>query len=83
MGGLKPFLTGFVQRGILALKTPEMKACMQKSFCNDGFFGIMRSDEMQQPMRVEFPLPDEDLMAIADGVENDENIEELAFDYEW
>ena len=25
----------------------------------------------------------EDLMAIADGVENDENIEELAFDYEW
>ena len=49
----------------------------------DGFFGIMRSDEMQQPMRVDFPLPDEDLMAIADGVENDENIEELAFDYEW
>ena len=47
------------------------------------FFGIMRSDEMQQPMRVDFPLPDEDLMAIADGVENDENIEELAFDYEW
>ena len=43
----------------------------------------MRSDEMQQPMRVEFPLPDEDLMAIADGVENDENIEELAFDFEW
>ena len=70
-------------RGILALKTPEMKACIQKSFSDDGFFGIMRSDEMQQPMRVEFPLPDEDLMAIADGVENDENIEELAFDYEW
>lgn len=23
------------------------------------------------------------LMAIADGVENDENIEELAIDYEW
>ena len=83
MGALKPFLTGFVQRGILALKTPEMKACIQKSFSDDGFFGIMRSDEMQQPMRVEFPLPDEDLMAIADGVENDENIEELAFDYEW
>ena len=28
-------------------------------------------------------LSDVDLMAIADGVENDENIEELAFDYEW
>ena len=28
MGALRPFLTGFVQRGIEALKTPEMKACM-------------------------------------------------------
>ena len=63
--------------------TPKLRTGIQKSFCNDAFFGIMRSDEMQQPMRVEFPLPDEDLMAIADGVENDENIEELAFDYEW
>ena len=38
---------------------------------------------MQQPKRVKFPMPDEDLMAIADGVENDENVEELAFGYEW
>ena len=28
MGTLKPFLTGFVQKGILAIKIPEMKLCI-------------------------------------------------------
>ena len=47
MGAMKPFLTSFVQRGIEALKTPEMKQSIANAFANDGFFTIIISSEMQ------------------------------------
>jgi hypothetical protein len=79
MGALKPFLTGFVQRGILALKTPEMRACIQDSFANAGFFTAMRSDEMQQAMELQANQLDDNDQAIDEGHENEENVEELGF----
>ena len=62
------------QRTFLALKTPEMKACIQKSFATDGCFTMMRSDEMQQSIQLDATLP------IAEGVKDDENVEEMDFD---
>lgn len=76
MGALKPFLTDFVAKGILALKTPEMRTCIQNSFANDGCFALMRSLEMQQNAQIdgtiilqEHPVPE--------GVEEDEIEEEI------
>ena len=79
MGALKPFLTGFVQKGVLALKTPEMKLCVQKSFDDDGFFTIMRSDDMQLAMQLEVSLAVENPLVIVADDEDDENIEEFNF----
>ena len=47
MGALKPFLTGFVRRGIEALKTPEMRETIKNAFARDGLFTRIRSPEMQ------------------------------------
>ena len=47
MSALKPFLTGFVQRGIEALKTPEMREMIKNAFAKDGLFTRIRSPEMQ------------------------------------
>ena len=47
MGALKPFLTGFVQSGIEALKTPEMRETIKNAFAKDGLFTQIRSPEMQ------------------------------------
>jgi hypothetical protein len=69
-----------VQKGILALKTPEMKACIQKSFANDGFFTLMRSDDMQLAAQLQVNLAVVDSPAISDEVENDENVEEVDYD---
>ena len=77
MGALRPFLTGFVQRGIQALKTPEMKACIQKSFATDGCFEIMRSDEMQPAVQFETTQFVDNSVAIVDGVENNEDVDNL------
>lgn len=53
MGALKPFLTSFVQRGIEALKTPEMRATIKNAFANDGLFTRIRSPEMQLTVQLE------------------------------
>ena len=79
MCALKPFLTGFVQRGILALKTPEMKASIQKSFVSDGLFTTMRSDDSQLAMQMEVTLTVDDSLDISEEVEKDENVEELVY----
>ena len=76
VGTLKPYLTGLVEKGILALKTPEMKACIRKSFASDGFFTEMRSSEMQLMVQMEVAtLAEED--PDIEGIENDEIVEEL------
>ena len=79
MGALKPYLTGFVRKGILALKTPEMKLCIQKSFADDGLFTIVRSDDMQLAIQLEVSLAVESPLFIVAEVENDENIEDFNF----
>ena len=79
MGALKFFLTGFVPMDILALKTPEMKLCIQKSFADNGFFTIMRSDDMQLAMQLEVSLAVENPLVIVADDEDDENIEEFNF----
>lgn len=53
MGALKPFLTGFVQRGIEAIKTPDMRAAIKNAFANDGLFSYIRSPEMQLSVQLE------------------------------
>jgi hypothetical protein len=47
MGDLKPFITSFVETGVAALKTVEMKAAIIKAFEQDGLFNIIRSEEQQ------------------------------------
>jgi hypothetical protein len=46
-GTMKNFITGFVLRGISALKTPGMKETIKESFELDGCFGTIRSPERQ------------------------------------
>jgi hypothetical protein len=48
MGELKPHVTSFVETGITALKTPEMKATIRKAFEEEGLFNIIRGVERQQ-----------------------------------
>lgn len=79
MGTLKPYLTSFVEKGILALKTPEMKASIRKSFESDGFFTEMRSSEMQLMVQMEGASLVEEDPAI-EGIEDEENVEELDAD---
>jgi hypothetical protein len=76
MGALKPHLTGFVQKGILALTTPEMRECIKNSFARDGCFEQMRSAQMQLIAQMEeVHIVDEPV--IYDAVEDDESVEEL------
>ena len=77
MGAMKPFLTSFVQRGIEALKTPEMKQSIANAFANDGLFTIIRSSEMQLAiqeekalMEVAVPEAEED----ANGSDGERNV---------
>ena len=53
MGALKPFLTGFVQQGIEAIKTPEMSAAIRSAFASDGLFSHIRSAEVQLSVQLE------------------------------
>ena len=53
MGALKPFLTGFVQRGIEAIKTPEMRAAIRNAFASDDLFIYIRSAEVQLSVQLE------------------------------
>ena len=76
MGALKPHLTGFVQKGILALTTPEMRECIKNSFARNGCFEQMRSAQMQLIAQMEeVHIVDEPV--IDEAVEEDEFVEEL------
>ena len=79
MGALRPFLTSFVQSGIRALKTPEMRTCIQNSFATDGCFSTMRSDDMQLAMQLDSTQFVDNSVAVAEGVENNENADEMGF----
>ena len=80
MGALKPFLMDFVEKGIFALKTPEMKVCIRNSFANDGCFSQMRSSEMQQNCQIKGTAILEEFPAPPEGVEDAENVEEVNAD---
>jgi len=43
MGELKPNITGWVQDGIAAISTPEMKQSIRRAFANDGRFTEIRA----------------------------------------
>lgn len=75
MGALKPFLTSFVQRGIEALKTPQMRETIKTAFANDGLFSVIRSPEMQ--LRVQLEGIDLANDIALDEVEIDAEIEEI------
>jgi hypothetical protein len=47
MGDLKPFITGFVEIGMAALQTADMKATIIRAFEQDGLFNIIRSEGQQ------------------------------------
>ena len=74
MVALKLFLTGSVQKGTIALTTPEMKLCIQKSFADDGHFTIMRSDDMLLAMQLEVSLAVESPLVTVAEDEKDEII---------
>ncbi len=70
VGVMKPFLPGFVEVGIAALKSTEMKQATMNSFRDDGLFGEMRSEARYLKAKNVGVI-----LAIADGLE-DEQIEE-------
>jgi hypothetical protein len=48
MGALKSFITYFVQKGIAAVSTPEMKVEIRNAFAAHGCFNEIRSPAMKQ-----------------------------------
>ena len=64
MAELKPNITGWIQDGIAAIRTPEMKLSIKKAFFTDGRFEEIRSralsqkkaDELQQELWEELML---------------------------
>ena len=79
MGALKPFFTTFVAKGILALKTPEMRECIRTCFANDGCFGQMRSTEVQLAAQMECTDMIADAAVNVEEEEDDKSVEELAY----
>ena len=61
----------------MALKTPEMKACIENSFATDGCFRQMRSSEMQLATQLR-EAPIEEIAAIIQNIKIAEFVEELA-----
>jgi hypothetical protein len=67
MAELKPNITGWIQDGIAAIRTPEMKLSIKKAFFTDGRFEEIRSralsqkkaDELQQEYWEELMLYEE------------------------
>jgi DDE superfamily endonuclease len=75
IGGLKPLMVSFVEAGLRALETPEMRNAIIKAFAEDGRFREIRSDEMQSTARMEL-LAERmaELVFVPD--ENEENLED-------
>jgi len=53
MGALKPFMTGFVECGMKAIRTEAMQATIKRAFAEDGLFQQMRGAECQAVARAE------------------------------
>ena len=79
LGGLKPLMVSFVEAGLRALETPEMKATIIKAFAEDGRFREIRSEEMQSAARMEL-LAERmaELIFVPDDVEENREDEEQA-----
>ena len=79
LGDLKPLIVSFVETGLRALETPEMKATIIKAFVEDGRFREIRSDEMQSAARIEL-LAERmaELVFVPDDVEENREDEEQA-----
>ena len=53
MGALKPFITSFVNKGMEALRAPDMKQAIETCFAERGFFTLIRSPLMQNEARLQ------------------------------
>jgi hypothetical protein len=79
MSGLKPLIVSFVEAGLRALETPEMKATITKAFAEDGRFREIRGEEMQSAARVELLIEAvNELVFVPDDVEENREDEEPA-----
>ena len=74
MSALKPHITRFVQSGIAAISTPEMKVAIANAFANDGLFAHMRSPEVQLAIRLEGLIVEND----QDGNESTPSDDEIS-----
>jgi hypothetical protein len=79
LGGLKPLMVSFVEAGLRALETPEMRNAIIKAFAEDGRFREIRSEEMQSAARMEL-LTERmaELVFVPDDVEENREDEEQA-----
>ena len=79
LGDLKPLIVSFVEAGLRAPETPEMKATIIKAFVEDGRFREIKSDEMQSAARIEL-LAERmaELVFVPDDVEENREDEEQA-----
>jgi flavodoxin len=59
MGSMKPLMLGFVDSGIRALQTADMKEVIRCSFSNDGRFAKIRSADFQERCFIEALQDDE------------------------
>ena len=67
MGALKPYIVSFVNAGITAIKTQEMRETLKHAFAEHGLFSIIRSDERQlQAMMDNLDVDNEEDNMIAD-----------------
>jgi len=73
MGELKPIITGWVQDGIAAISTPEMK----RAFANDGRFTEIRARAARSQINDD-EIRIQELLGQLSLFEEPETIEELA-----
>ena len=83
-GELKPLLPGWIDSAIAALRTPDMKETIARSFERDGCFGIMRSPDGILLGRERLAREEENVV-VPDGEEVDvDHIDDMiAFDNEF
>jgi hypothetical protein len=79
VGDLKPFIPNFVQVGIAAIKNPEMRVSILRTFAEVGLFEIMRHPVRIAAARAELLLEDPDIFNALNlnGEEPNQEVEEL------
>jgi hypothetical protein len=79
LGDLKSRIVSFVEAGLRALETPEMRNAIIKAFAEDGRFREIRSEEMQSAARMELLTKRmAELVFVPDDVEENREDEEQA-----